>query len=65
MTIKQNGNVVQTFNSTSGNFDFNSLGLGTFEISVAATDADNDRANDSTSNSALRTVTVSASIPSN
>ena len=34
VTISQDGNVVQTFSNSSGNINFNSLGLGTFEINA-------------------------------
>ena len=43
---------------SSGTFGFNSQGLGTFRITVSATDADSDRSGDSLSNSATRQVTV-------
>src|SRR5207245_1196309 len=52
---------VEVLNSIapSGTFDFNSLGLGTYTITVNATDADGDRLNDALSSNASRTVTVS------
>src|SRR5205085_1898337 len=52
---------VEIFNSTdaSGTFNFDTYGLGTYEINVTATDADADRADDSLSSSASRSVVVS------
>src|SRR5439155_8022493 len=43
----------------SGSFDFNTLGLGNFQINVNAADADGDRLNDSLTSSASRSVSVS------
>src|SRR5439155_3171431 len=40
VTIRKNGSIIQTFSTANGNFDFNSLGLGTYDITVDA--ADND-----------------------
>src|SRR5205823_1306878 len=53
-TVSVTKDGVEIFNSSdlSGTFDFNSFGLGTFQISVSATDADADRANDSLTSSA-------------
>ena len=59
VTITQDGNVISTSSAASGSFDFNSYGLGVFAINASATDADNDRPNDSLSNSGARSVTVS------
>src|SRR5687768_10627855 len=53
------GNVIQSFTAASGSYDFNSLGLGTYEISLSATDADTDWTGDQLSNLGTRTVTVS------
>src|SRR5204863_5656846 len=43
----------------SGSFNFDALGLGTYQITVNATDADGDRAGDALSSIATRLVTVS------
>src|SRR5439155_288592 len=59
VTISKNGNVIHTFTTANGNFDFNSLGLGDYQISVSATDADTDWAGDQLGNSASRSVGVS------
>src|SRR4029450_3589246 len=58
VVITQDGNAIHTSSAASGSFDFNSYGLGVFEIQVSATDADSDRAADSLSSSASRSVTV-------
>src|SRR5947199_7530983 len=59
VVITQDGNIIHTSSDASGSFDFNSYGLGLFEIAVNATDADSDRANDTTSSNSSRSVTVS------
>jgi hypothetical protein len=59
VSITRNGVEIFTSTDASGAFDFNTLGLGTYAISVSATDADNDRPNDSLTSSASRSVTVS------
>jgi hypothetical protein len=43
-----------------GSFNFDSYGVGTFEISVTATDADNDWSGDASQSSAMQSVTVTA-----
>ncbi len=58
VTITQDGVTIHTSNLASGSFDFNSYGLGEFEISVIATDADGDRLNDAITTNASRTVVV-------
>jgi hypothetical protein len=58
VTITKNGNVVQTFTTASGTFNFDALGPGTYEITVTATDADNDESGDAATASATRSVTV-------
>src|SRR5439155_18912754 len=42
----------------TGNFNFDSFGLGNFAIQISATDADGDRANDTATATASRSVTV-------
>src|SRR5205814_5797156 len=62
VTVTRDGTLIYTTSNVadvSGNFDFTSFGLGTYQIDISATDADNDRANDSLSASASRTVVVS------
>src|SRR5207247_93386 len=44
--------------NAAGTFDFNSYGLGSYQISVNATDNDGDRAGDTLSSSDVRSVTV-------
>src|SRR5207247_61564 len=44
VVITQDGNVIHSSSDASGSFDFNSYGLGVFQISVNATDNDADRA---------------------
>ena len=46
VTITQDGNVIHSDTAANGSFNFDSYGLGNFQIQVSATDADNDRAND-------------------
>src|SRR5439155_27124580 len=58
VTITRNGATIFSCNA-DGSFDFNSYGVGTYELSVSATDADNDRANDNLSSSMGRTVVIS------
>src|SRR5439155_16554715 len=60
VTITRNGSTI--FSSTSqaaGSFNFDSYGLGTYEMSVSATDNDTDWVGDQLSNSASRSVVVS------
>jgi hypothetical protein len=57
--IRKDGNIIQTLSSASGNFDFNGLGLGTYDISVSATDNDTDWVGDQLSNLGTRSVSVS------
>src|SRR5207249_1392035 len=38
VTIRKDGSVIQSFSTATGNFDFNSLGLGTYDITVSAAD---------------------------
>src|SRR5207249_3012570 len=59
VSITRDGVEVYNSTSASGNFDFNTLGLGTYEITVNATDADSDRLGDALSSLSTRTVTVS------
>src|SRR5439155_10582043 len=62
VTITRNGEVVySTSNLTdaAGNFNFDGLGLGTYEMSISATDADGDRADDALTSTASRTVVIS------
>src|SRR5207253_1066210 len=62
VTVTRDGTIIYTTSNVAdatGNFDFTSFGLGTYHIDISATDADNDRANDSLSASASRTVVVS------
>src|SRR5205823_2443909 len=59
VSITKNGVEIYNSASASGSFDFNSSGLGTYVMSVSATDADGDWIGDSLSNAASRTVTVS------
>ena len=59
VTISHGGNVVQTFTTSNGSYDFNTLGLGTFDITVSASDNDNDRPGDTLGNS-LRAASRSA-----
>ena len=59
VTVTKNGGTIFTSAAASGSFDFNSFGLGTYEITVNATDADTDWTGDQLSNSASRSVTVS------
>src|SRR5439155_12334141 len=51
----------QTTNTTDaiGSFNFDTLGLGIYDIAVSAADADQDWTGDTLSNSATRSVTVS------
>src|SRR5439155_748609 len=58
VTISKDGSVVQTFTTANDSFDFNTFGLGTFDITVSATDADSDRANDALTSNASRSVVV-------
>jgi cyclophilin family peptidyl-prolyl cis-trans isomerase len=58
VTIKKDGNIINTSSNASGTFDFNSFGLGVYEMTVTATDADNDSPGDSLTSTATRTVTV-------
>src|SRR5439155_1569420 len=59
VSITRNGAEIFSSTDAAGSFVFNSYGLGTFAITVNATDADNDRPGDSLSSSASRTVVVS------
>src|SRR5207253_7601127 len=59
VTITQSGSTIFTSTNASGSFDFNSYGLGTFQISVIATDADNDGVGDAFTTTASQSVTVS------
>src|SRR5439155_275701 len=59
VSITRDGTVIHTSTSAAGSFDFNSFGPGTYAISVSASDADNDRADDSLSSSDTRGVIVS------
>src|SRR5438477_24747 len=45
--------------SATGSFDFNSFGLGDYQITVSATDADKDWVGDQLSSLASRSVSVS------
>src|SRR5439155_24543158 len=54
VVITQDGNPIHTSSAASGSFDFNSYGLGVFQISVNATDNDGDRAGDTSSSSDAR-----------
>lgn len=57
--LKKDGLQIQSSNATSGTFVFDTEGLGLFTIEVTATDADNDRLNDSSTSSSSDSVTVS------
>src|SRR5205823_4008330 len=62
VVITQNGNEIFSTTDLSqavGSFNFDSYGLGTFAISVSATDNDSDRAGDAATSSASRSVNVS------
>src|SRR5205823_2111403 len=59
ITVARDGQTVYTSTDASGSFDFNALGLGTYTMSISATDADNDRVGDKITSSASRTVVVS------
>src|SRR5205823_2510558 len=60
VTVSVTRDGVEFFSSTdaSGSFDFNSYGLGTYEIHVSATDADADRIGDAMTSTASRAVVV-------
>ena len=59
VSITRNGGNIFAQNSTnSGSFDFNNFGPGEYVLTVSATDADSDRAGDSLSSTASRTVMV-------
>jgi hypothetical protein len=59
VTVRQGAAVVYSSTAASGAFNFDALGLGTFAISVSATDNDNDWSGDASSaGPVLRTVTV-------
>src|SRR5207248_1592434 len=58
VTITKAGVTIFTSTDLSGSYDFNVLGLGDYSISVTATDADNDRADDALTSTASRSVTV-------
>src|SRR5439155_4974316 len=58
VSVTRDGSEIFTSTDAAGSFDFNSLGLGTYAIGVTARDADNDRADDSLSATASRTVIV-------
>ena len=52
------GQIYSNTSDSSGSFDFNTFGPGTFTLSVSATDNDNDRSGDSTSSTSSITATV-------
>src|SRR5207249_716219 len=59
VSITKDGTEIYRSTPASGTFDFNSHGLGTYAINVTATDVDSDRALDSLTSTASRSVTVS------
>src|SRR5207248_2112554 len=64
VSVTQDGNVIYTFNTASGSFNLDAYGIGTFIITVSATDGDNDSAGDSLSGSSTRQVVVTNAAPS-
>ena len=56
--VRHNGVSVFTSSAVSGSFNFDSLGVGTFQIQVTARDADNDHPFDQIGLSGSRTMTV-------
>src|SRR5205085_1031881 len=46
VSITRDGVEIYSSTNASGSFDFNAFGLGTYEMHVGATDADNDRVGD-------------------
>src|SRR5207247_1808514 len=58
VSITKDGTEIYSATDASGSFDFNSYGLGAYEMHVSATDTDSDRALDSLTSTASRSVTV-------
>src|SRR5207244_2582911 len=58
VSITKDGTEIYSSTDASGSFDFNSYGLGAYEMAVSATDADSDRALDNLTSTASRSVTV-------
>lgn len=58
VTFTRNGQTVHTSTVANGNFNFDSLGLGEYTLTIVATDADNDRPDDASSSTLVRTFVV-------
>jgi hypothetical protein len=58
VTVRKDGAVIHTSGLATGSFNFDGHGLGTFDITVDATDADNDHPGDAAGSTATRSVIV-------
>ena len=63
VTVTQDGVPVYTSTDESGQFDFDSLLKGDFEVTVVAADADDDWAGDASTTTVTRSVTVANTAP--